>query len=71
MTKEALLNPTQDAALAKELISVVDRHIKSMENAVIATELDHDTYRKTIGALAKMRNLRADMQNLYTKRVSE
>ena len=61
----ALLNPVQDAELAKSILDTIGIHFKRLENKLLTERMDHLNYVATFEALQALKHIRVDAQSQY------
>lgn len=67
MADVALLNPQEDAALAKKLVEAVRAQLKEQENVLLNSVLDPDAYHQNMGALIALRDVVREQEQIYRR----
>lgn len=67
MAEVALLNPREEAPVAKAMVGLLDGYLKEAEHVLTHTVLDREAYLLTMGKVNALRSVHAEMQQLYRR----
>jgi signal recognition particle GTPase len=64
----ALLNADVEAAVCREMIDRVSKHVQDREQSLLNRPLERELYLQTIGAVLALRAAQQDLSQIYTTR---
>lgn len=67
MSDVALLNPQQDAGLAKKIVEAARLRLHEREQVLLTSVLDPNTYHQNMGAIIVLREVIAEQDEIYRR----
>ena len=71
MSEIALLNPKQEAPIAKLMVTTTEETLRELEGLVTHTVLDREAYLLTMGKIAATRAVVEELRNIYRRSFKE